>query len=260
MTIQRVLCNKQPVLLFNRSVIWKHTTAFRAYSTETYKSDDYQFLQRGQIPMLHFQRSLPRLKIPELQKTCDRFLAAVKPLSQDKNGYNNFVSIVNDFRDGTGSKLHKLLIEYDKANKHTSYISKPWFDMYLRDRKPLPINYSPALVMKLDARPEYNDQLTRAANLVITSLRFMRSLRDEVLEPEVYHIFPKKSDTATYRKVLSKTPELIATYVSWAFKAFPLDMSQVKISNILWELFQLLFDLIFSTKVYLLLREFRREV
>lgn len=229
MTIQRVVCHKQSVFLLNQSIGFvKNVAAFRAFSTEAYKSDDYQYLHKGQIPMLHFQRSLPRLKIPELQKTCDRFLASVRPLSQNKAAYDNFVNLVSEFRTvGTGPKLQKLLQDYDRKNKHTSYISKPWFDMYLSDRKPLPINYNPALIMKLDTRPEYNDQLTRTANLVITSLRFMRSLREEVLEPEVYHMNPKKSDTERYRKILSRTPGAIATLVSWAFKAFPLDMSQV---------------------------------
>lgn len=229
MTIQRIVCHKQSVFWLNRTLdLGKNVAVFRAFSTEAYKNDDYQYLQRGQIPMLHFQRSLPRLKIPELQKTCDRFLAAVQPLSQNKAAYDNFVNLVSHFRTvGTGPELQKLLQEYDRKNKHTSYISKPWFDMYLSDRKPLPINYNPALIMKLDSRPEYNDQLTRTANLVITSLRFMRSLREEVLEPEVYHMNPKKSDTERYRKILSRTPQVIATLVSWAFKAFPLDMSQV---------------------------------
>lgn len=229
MTIQRILSQKQPIFSVNKLVnLSQNTAAFRVFSTDSFKSDEYQYLQRGQIPMLHFQRSLPRLKIPELQKTCDRFLAAVKPLSQSPGGYDNFVNLVSQFRTtGTGPQLQKLLQEYDRANKHTSYISKPWFDMYLSDRKPLPINYNPALIMKLDARPEYNDQLTRTANLVITSLRFMRSLREELLEPEVYHMNPKKSDTERYGKILSRTPTLVATLVSWAFKAFPLDMSQV---------------------------------
>lgn len=227
MTIQRAICQKKPVFSVNYLVNVSRN-AVRTFSTDSYKSDEYQYLQRGQIPMLHFQRSLPRLKIPELQKTCDRFLAAVKPLSQSQAGYDNFANLVSQFRTtGPGPQLQKLLLEYDRANKHTSYISKPWFDMYLSDRKPLPINYNPALIMKLDPRPEYNDQLTRTTNLVVTSLRFMRSLREEVLEPEVYHMNPKKSDTERYRKVLSRTPQMVATLVSWAFKAFPLDMSQV---------------------------------
>lgn len=229
--IQRVLCSSDSMLL---SVGQRHfgrnnLRLVRQFSTEiNYKSDDYQYLQRGQIPMLHFQRSLPRLKVPQLQKTCDRFLAAVEPLSTHQAAYDSLVDSVTRFRTtGTGPLLQKYLLDYDRANKHTSYISKPWFEMYLSDRKPLPINYNPALVMKLDTRPEYNDQLTRASNLVVTSLRFMRSLREEVLEPEVFHMNPKKSDTERYRKILSHTPGMVATLVSWAFKAFPLDMSQV---------------------------------
>lgn len=234
MTIQRVLCHKRTVFSLSRAVdINKNAALFRAFSSDAYKSDDYQYLQKGQIPMLHFQRSLPRLKIPELQKTCDRFISAVKPLSQNEAAFENFVKLVNQFgTTGTGPQLQKLLLEYDRANKHTSYISKPWFESYLSDRKPLPINYNPALIMKPDERPEYNDQLTRTTNLVISSLRFMRSLREEVLEPEVYHMNPKKSDTERYRKILSKTPQFMATLVSWAFKAFPLDMSQVRMSNV----------------------------
>lgn len=202
----------------------------RRFSTNTnYSSDEYQYLERSQIPMLHFQRSLPRLIVPELQKTCDRFLAAVEPLSTDQVAYDNIVGMVTRFRTtGTGQLLQNFLNDYDRANRHTSYIWKPWYEMYLRDRRPLPINSNGVLVLKLDALSEYNDQLTRASNLVVTSLRFMRSLRAEFLEPEVYHLNPKKSDTEWYRKVLSRTPEMAATQVSREFKAFPLDMNQVK--------------------------------
>lgn len=43
--------------------------------------------------------------------------------------------------------------------------------MYLTDRKPLPINYNPFLVFIDDPKPEYNHQLIRSANMVISSLR-----------------------------------------------------------------------------------------
>lgn len=129
MTIQRVICYRPSAFLCNR-VVDSSATTIRAFSSDAYKSDDYQYLQKGQIPMLHFQRSLPRLKIPELEKTCSRFLAAVQPLigsdRQNKAAYDNFVNIVNQFRTtGSGPELQKLLREYDNKNKHTSYISKP---------------------------------------------------------------------------------------------------------------------------------------
>lgn len=227
MTIQRILGNKRAAVSLPR--------LFRArvFSSDAFKRDDYQYLQKGQIPMLYFQRSLPRLKIPALNETCDRLLAALKPLLTEPAEFEALAKMVGAFQTtGSGPQLQKFLQGYDAANKHTSYISKPWFDMYLSDRRPLPLNYNPALVMKLDSRPEYNDQLTRTTNLVVSSLRFMRSLREQQLEPEVFHMNPQKSDTDRYRWVMNRSPSMIATFVSYAFKAFPLDMSQVCVCDV----------------------------
>ena len=50
----------------------------------------------------------------------------------------------------------KLILD-DRANKHTSYISKPWFDMYLSDRKSVVLNYNPFIGFKED--PTTTDQV-----------------------------------------------------------------------------------------------------
>lgn len=208
----------------------KHFPVVKRWKTSQYLTDDYQYLQRGQIPMLHFQRSLPRLPVPPLEKTCERYLAAIAPLTKDADDFKRAESVVQKFQTGVGQSLQKLLVDHDKANKHTSYISEPWFHMYLTDRKPLPINYNPVLIMKLDEinSPAYNDQLVRASNLIISTLRFMRSLRENVLEPEVYHMDARKSDTPLFKKLARMAPQGISTFVAYAFKAFPLDMSQVE--------------------------------
>lgn len=235
MTIQRMLLAKRTLILSTDVAKFQ---SFRAASSSAYSfnNDDYQYLQRGQIPMLHFQRSLPRLPIPKLDQTCTRFLASVRPLIKDSAVYDDIFNLVQKFQTtGSGPELQRLLIAHDKANLETSYISLPWFDMYLSDRRPLPINYNPVLIMKPDTRPEYNNQLTKTANLVVTALRFMRSLREELLEPEVYHINPKKSDTDRFRFIMRNSPTAIATFVAYAFKAFPLDMSQVSVIDLsLW--------------------------
>jgi carnitine O-palmitoyltransferase 2 len=57
-------------------------------------------------------------------------------------------------------------------------------------------------------------------------MRFRRSYIEQALEPVVFHLNPAKSDTKLYRNIMRLTPNAIATYVSFAFKAFPLDMSQ----------------------------------
>ena len=63
----------------------------------------------------------------------------------------------------------------DKSLKGTSYISAPWFDMYLRDRQPLPINYNPALVFvedpAIDQLPKNQRQVVRTTNLLVSALR-----------------------------------------------------------------------------------------
>lgn len=216
----KVLKPASRLIIGNQTVNLSTTTGGNAYNDE-----NYQFLPKSKIPMLHFQASLPRLPIPELNKTCERYLAAIQPLINAEK-YAKTEAIVSDFHQSLGPLLNDLLKAQDTANRHISYITEPWSDMYLRDRRPLPINYTPFMVFKPDERPEYNDQLIRTANLVISSLRFMRSLESKRLAPDVYHMNAKKSDTDTYKRIVRFAPSLISTYVSYAFKAFPLDMSQ----------------------------------
>lgn len=196
----------------------------RCASTKT-TSYDYQFWQKSQVPTMHFQKSLPRLPIPKLEDTLKRYLAAQKPISSNE-AYENTEKYVKQFQNSEGVVLQKLLLEQDKRNKHTSYISDSWFDMYLSDRKPLPINYNPALVFKNETRDKYNSQLLRTTNMLISSLRFMKSLNAGILNPEVFHLKPEKSDTDFFRLVTKLLPSSISWYGAYMFNAYPLDMSQ----------------------------------
>lgn len=119
---------------------------------------------------MHFQPSLPRLPIPELSKTCARYLRAQRPLLDD-NEYARLEKIVKNFEANEGLQLQKELIHKDSQNKHTSYISEAWFDYYLKDRSPLPFNVNPGIVVNYDPKPAFNDQLVRSTNLVISSLK-----------------------------------------------------------------------------------------
>lgn len=135
-----------------------------------FRAEDYQYWQRSTVPTLHFQPSLPRLPIPDLPNTCKRYLRAHKPILSNVE-YNKTEAFVKKFESQEGPELQKILKDIDSKNKHTSYISGHWFDMYLRDRTPLPINYNPFVVFINDERPEYNKQLIRSTNLLISSLR-----------------------------------------------------------------------------------------
>ena len=69
------------------------------------------------------------------------------------------------------AELNQLLIQQDKSNKDTSYISEPWFDMYLRDRQPIVLNYNPFVAFVDDPRPAYNEQTIKATNFLISAIR-----------------------------------------------------------------------------------------
>ncbi|CAL7946660.1 unnamed protein product [Xylocopa violacea] len=174
---------------------------------------------------MHFQPSLPRLPIPKLEDTCKRYLNAQRPLLS-KDQLETTATYVNQFLANDGIRLHKELIAKDAKNRHTSYICEPWFDMYLRDRKPLPINYNPFIVLEPAANPEYNIQLVKATNLLLSSLRFMKSLRENVLRPEIFYLNPQTSTNNIFHTVTRLLPPKFSWYGAYLFKAFPLDMSQ----------------------------------
>ncbi|XP_014488998.1 PREDICTED: carnitine O-palmitoyltransferase 2, mitochondrial-like [Dinoponera quadriceps] len=193
----------------------------------SYDNAEHQYIQISKIPTLHFQASLPRLPIPKLEDTCRRYIDAQKPLLDDKK-LQNTSSCVSKFLANEGQSLQKQLLHNNAENSHTSYISELWFDMYLRDRKPLPINYNPFLVFVPESDPKYDTQLVKATNLVVSSMRFFKSLRDNILEPEVFHLNPKKSNTNLFRNVTRLIPPSFSYYGAYLFKAYPLDMSQYK--------------------------------
>ncbi|EGT50231.1 CBN-CPT-2 protein [Caenorhabditis brenneri] len=189
--------------------------------------DDYQYLEKSEIPSYHFQKSLRRLPIPKLPDTVNRYLASSKAvLSPD--AYSKTEQAIRSFEANEGPKLQEALLEYDKAHRDTSYISEPWFDMYLRARVPVAVNYNPFMMYAPDPDPKFNDQLTRATNLAISYARIKRSLDENLLGPEVFHMNPKKSDTKLFRTVCKTLPPSLSWFGAVAFKAFPLDMSQYK--------------------------------
>jgi len=190
---------------------------FHRSTSALYDTTEYQYIQISKVPTLHFQASLPRLPIPKLEDSCRRYLNAQKPLLNDKE-LQNTSSCVSKFLASEGQSLQKLLLQNDAENPHTSYISEPWFDMYLQDRKPLPINYNPFLVFVPESDPKYDAQLVKATNLVVSSLRFLKSLKNNVLEPEVFHMKPEKSDTQLFRNVTRLIPSRFSWYGAYLFK------------------------------------------
>ncbi|XP_052778976.1 carnitine O-palmitoyltransferase 2, mitochondrial-like isoform X2 [Mya arenaria] len=183
------------------------------------------FIHESIVPSDHFQKSLPHLPIPKIENTLTRYLNSQSTLlGEEQFNYTKKCAEAFAYRDG--SALHDDLVARDKLNKQTSYVTEPWFDMYLRDRKPVSLTHNPFITFTDDPNPKYMDQLLRATNMVMSSLRFMKTFRANLLEPDVFHLNPKKSDTLQFRKFVRRLPKSVSFYGAYWYKAFPLDMSQ----------------------------------
>ncbi|XP_046940607.1 carnitine O-palmitoyltransferase 2, mitochondrial isoform X3 [Lynx rufus] len=102
----------------------------------------------------------------------------------------------------------------------------PWFDMYLSARDSIVLNFNPFMAFNPDPKSEYNDQLTRATNMTVSAIRFLKTLRAGLLEPEVFHLNPAKSDTDTFKRLIRFVPSSLSWYGAYLVNAYPLDMSQ----------------------------------
>eukprot|EP00795_Rhopilema_esculentum_P002490 gene2490-18153_t len=174
---------------------------------------------------MHFQGSLPRLPIPKLEDTYRRYLDAQKPLLTPEQ-YERVKEVTKNFIEYEGRALNAELVAKDNLNKNTSYVSEPWYDMYLRYRKSIVLNHNPFIVFNRD--PNTSDPLVRATKMLHAAVRFKKSFDKGLLAPDVYHLNPKKSDTKFFRSFVRLLPSSLSWYGAYLFKAFPLDMSQYK--------------------------------
>ncbi|KAI9709063.1 MAG: hypothetical protein M1820_003509 [Bogoriella megaspora] len=128
------------------------------------------------------QDNLPKLPIPELDDTCRRYLEALRPL-QSAREHQDTVAAVNEFKKRDGPDLQERLKKY--ATGKTSYIEQFWYDSYLNFDNPVVLNLNPFFLLEDDPTPARNNQVTRAASLVISALSFIRAVRKEELPPDM---------------------------------------------------------------------------
>lgn len=127
------------------------------------------------------QDSLPKLPIPELDSSCKKYLAALRPLQTPKE-YNETVHAVEDFLKSDGPVLQEKLKKY--ASGKANYIEQFWYDSYLNFDNPVVLNLNPFFLLEDDPTPARNNQVTRAASLVVSALAFVRAVRREELPPD----------------------------------------------------------------------------
>ncbi|XP_076376106.1 carnitine O-palmitoyltransferase whd isoform X2 [Megalopta genalis] len=132
-------------------------------------------------PMLYsFQGSLPRLPLPSVADTMQRYLRSVRPLLDDEN-YARMETLANEFEKGIGVKLQRYLVL--KSWWATNYVSDWWEEyVYLRGRSPIMVNSNFYGIDAILMHPT-NVQAARAANVIYSCLQYRRLIERQELEP-----------------------------------------------------------------------------
>ncbi|KAH6640834.1 Choline/Carnitine o-acyltransferase-domain-containing protein [Chaetomium tenue] len=140
----------------------------------------YDDKPKGGVTYAH-QDDLPKLPIPELEVSCEKYLTALKPL-QSAREHAETKHAVQAFLRNEGPELNNKLKQYAEAR--TSYIEQFWYDSYLNYDNPVVLNLNPFFLLEDDPTPARNNQVTRAGSLVVSALEFVRAVRKEELPPD----------------------------------------------------------------------------
>ena len=128
------------------------------------------------------QDKLPRLPIPDLEASMKRYLEALAPL-QSSREHEDTKAATKEFALHEGKELQEKLKLYSEGK--SSYIEQFWYDSYLNYDNPVVLNLNPFFLLEDDPTPARNNQVTRAASLIISALCFVRAVRKEELPPDM---------------------------------------------------------------------------
>ncbi|KAI8351505.1 acyltransferase ChoActase/COT/CPT [Blakeslea trispora] len=134
-----------------------------------------------------FQDKLPKLPIPELESTAQKYLSVLKPLQSHKEHEETKIA-VQEFLQQEGPMLQAKLQTY--ATDKSSYIEEFWYDSYLRYTDPVVLNLNPFFLLEDDPTPLRNDQIVRTSSLIFSTIKFIEALRNKTLEPDVFRGIP----------------------------------------------------------------------
>lgn len=130
-----------------------------------------------------YQDQLQKLPIPDLQETCKNYLNVLEPLQTEREHERTKEAVRLFLLGGNGEYLDKELRKYSEGR--SSYIEQFWYDSYLNYDSPVVLNLNPFFLLEDDPfhneSMSVNPQVKRAASLTLSSLKFIRALKNETL-------------------------------------------------------------------------------
>ena len=162
--------------------------------------------------MLRFQESLPRLPVPALEDTAQRYLKSLHPLLPASE-FETSSKAVQDFikPGGIGSKLQERLVALREDPNVKNWLYDWWNDAaYLTYRDPV-VPYVSYFYSHRDDRKR-RDPAKRAAAITTSVLEFKRLVDNGLLEPEYMKKLPVCMDSYKWMFNACRVPARSADY------------------------------------------------
>ncbi|KAI8391602.1 acyltransferase ChoActase/COT/CPT [Radiomyces spectabilis] len=149
-------------------------------------------------PMLRYQSNLPKLPVPALNGTLQKYLKSVRPLLSDED-YKHTEQAVKEFEapGGVGEKLQERLLARANDPKIVNWLEDWWLDgAYMAYRDPVVIYVSYFFYYKDDKLRKLPAK--RAAAITTAALEFKNQVVQKTLEPEYAKGEPMCMDSYKY--------------------------------------------------------------
>ncbi|XP_065917320.1 carnitine O-acetyltransferase-like isoform X2 [Dysidea avara] len=135
--------------------------------------------------MLKSQSSLPRLPVPPLQQSLQKYLRAIKPIINEIE-YQKTLKVVEKFgrKNGEGERLQKALEE--RAKTHDSWL-KEWWDReaYLGFRESVVITSNPSITHPKYHAIDRDSFFRHATKMIVVVAKYLLLIRSAMLPPEM---------------------------------------------------------------------------
>uniref|UniRef100_A0A3Q2Q4P6 Carnitine O-acetyltransferase n=1 Tax=Fundulus heteroclitus TaxID=8078 RepID=A0A3Q2Q4P6_FUNHE len=135
-----------------------------------------------QVPERSFvyQEGLPKLPVPPLKQTCERYLASLEPIVSEEELEDTRMLLQEFLKGGVGERLQKGLER--RARKTDNWVSEWWMQSaYLDCRMPLAVYTSTGVALPRMHFEDRQGQLRFAAKLIAGVLDFKRMVDTETL-------------------------------------------------------------------------------
>eukprot|EP00735_Rhodelphis_limneticus_P000316 TRINITY_DN1049_c0_g1::TRINITY_DN1049_c0_g1_i1::g.30045::m.30045 TRINITY_DN1049_c0_g1::TRINITY_DN1049_c0_g1_i1::g.30045 ORF type:complete len:774 (+),score=262.38,sp/Q63704/CPT1B_RAT/43.24/2e-178,Carn_acyltransf/PF00755.15/2.3e-169 TRINITY_DN1049_c0_g1_i1:107-2428(+) len=182
-------------LLYSQNWLYNPTSKLSKFTALAVKA------LSGSAPTTYsFERSLPRLPVPPLELTTQRWLRSMLPLLSEEEK-KRMEGLIDEFVKGVGPTLHRII--WLRSLWASNWIEDWWEKyVYLRSESSIMINTN-FYGTDLEYRVTMN-QASRAASMIWHMLRFKRMIDKEELRPLcLFNVFP--NTMVSYERLFSTT-------------------------------------------------------